>query len=151
MSKKLNILALDVATSTGWCTATASGTWSLGAKRDESKGMRLIRMKAKLREVVDAEQIDVLVFERSQGRNQNAVIVQSELHGVVKLFCEENQLEYRAYSPKEIKLAATGKGNASKQAMIDACVSKYNHTPIDDNEADAIHMWHLAQSDYGNV
>lgn len=145
---EINILALDVATKTGFCTETAHGNWDFSLKRDESSGMRLIRFKAKLRELVSLEGINLIAFERSQGFHQNAVIVQSELHGVLKLFCEENKIDYRAYSPSEIKKFATGKGNANKQAMVEAAKSKYNYSGSDDNEADAIHIYHLTKSYY---
>jgi Holliday junction resolvasome RuvABC endonuclease subunit len=144
----MKILALDIATHTGWCTKTAHGVWDLSAKRDESKGIRLIRLKAKVREICELEQIDLVVFERSQGRHQNAVIIQSELHGVVKLFCHENGIEYMAFSPSQIKKHATGKGNANKEAMIKACIDKYGIIPIDDNEADSIHLWDFANKEF---
>lgn len=141
------LLALDVATNTGFCCSAGSGTWDLRPKRDESAGMRLIRFKAKLNEVVKADDIKLIVFERSAGFHQNAVIVQSELHGVLKLFCEENGIEYKAYSASEIKRFATGKGNAKKDAMIDAAKSKYGINVIDDNHADALHIYHFAIQD----
>lgn len=144
----MKILSLDVATHTGWCTETTSGVWDLSPKRDQSMSMRLVKMKAFLREIVAMEGIEMVVFERSQGAHQNAVIVQSELHGVLKLFCEENNLPYKAYSPGEIKKFATGKGSANKQAMVEAAQKKYGYTGKDDNEADAIHIYHLANSEF---
>jgi Holliday junction resolvasome RuvABC endonuclease subunit len=91
------------------------------------------------------EQIDLITFELSQGFHQNAVIVQSELHGVLKLFCEENKIDYRSFSPPEIKKFATGKGNANKDKMIEAARSKHGYLGNDDNTADAIHIYHLTR------
>lgn len=142
-----NVLALDVATNTGFCCASGSGVWDLRPKRDESAGMRLIRFKAKLMDILKAEQINLIVFERSAGFHQNAVIVQSELHGVLKLFCEENSIEYKAYSASEIKRFATGKGNSDKKAMIKAAQEKYRYSGDNDNEADALHLYFLAKQD----
>lgn len=144
----MNILALDVATHTGWCTKTTSGVWDLTPKRDQSMSMRLIKMKAFLRELVSLETIDLIVFERSQGQHQSSVIIQSELHGVLKLFCEESNIPYKAYSPKEIKKFATGTGNANKKAMIEAAKEKYGYQGNDDNEADAIHIFKLASHEF---
>src|ERR1035437_9678254 len=143
-----SILALDIATHTGWCTKTASGVWNFTTKSDESKGMKLLRFKAKLKEVVAIEEINLIAFERTAGHHKNALIVQAELHGVLKLFCEENKIEYRSYSAKEIKLHATGKGSAGKPAMIKAAQEKYGYTGEDDNTADAIHIYHLTKSMY---
>ena len=58
MREKLNILALDPATVTGWATNTAHGTWNLKPKSYESKGMRLIKFKASLNEICKAESIE---------------------------------------------------------------------------------------------
>lgn len=143
------LLALDVATTTGFCCSSGSGTWDLRPKRDESMGMRLIRFKAKLTEVFKADGINVIAFERSAGFHQNAVIVQSELHGVLKLFCEENSIEYKAYSPAEIKRFATGKGNSKKDVMVSSAKAKYGIDIIDDNHADALHIYHFAKHDLG--
>lgn len=115
-------------------------------KRDESSGFRLVRFKAKLRELCALEKIEMVFFERSAGFHQNAVIVQSELHGVLKIFCEENNIPYRAYSASEIKKAATGKGNSNKDAML-AAAQKYKAV-TDHNEADALHIYHLANDEY---
>ena len=44
----MKILALDIATTTGWKTETASGTWNLKPNRGESEGMRVVRFKSKV-------------------------------------------------------------------------------------------------------
>jgi len=145
----MNILALDVATHCGWASKNGSGVWDLSIKRDESAGMRLIRFKAKLKEITEIEDVDLVVFERSAGFHKSAIIVQAELHGVLKLFLEENDIEYRAFSAPEIKKHATGKGNANKKLMIEAAEQKWPHIDIiDDNQADALHMFDLALKEY---
>jgi Holliday junction resolvasome RuvABC endonuclease subunit len=145
---KLEILALDVATITGWATKTASGTWDLRPKRDESKGMRLIRLRAKLTEICEIENVDLVVFERTSGFHKNAIIVQSEMHGVMKATLEELGIDYRAYSAAEIKKHATGKGNAKKDQMVKAAEEKWPELEIiDDNHADARWLLDLACTD----
>jgi Holliday junction resolvasome RuvABC endonuclease subunit len=143
----LKILALDVATHCGFCTETAHGVWNLTPKRDESGGMRLIRFKAKLKETCEIEDISVVAFERTAGFHKNALIVQAELHGVLKVFCEENKIEYKAYSASEIKKYATGKGNAKKDLMIKAAREKLGYLDDNDNEADAMWIYELAKND----
>lgn len=143
------ILSLDIATKTGWATETAYGTWDLTIKRDESSGMRLLRFKSKLKEVIALEGINLVVFERSQGMHQSAVIVQSEIHGCLKTFLEEEKIQYRAFSPGEIKKFATGNGHANKAAMVKAARLKWGYKGKSDNEADAIHIYQLAKSMYG--
>lgn len=144
----VKLLALDIANVTGFCTATASGIWKLTPRRDESKGMVLIRLRAKLDEVVKLEGINVVVFERPAGMYASSIISQSEKHGVVKLYCEENGIQYRAYSATEIKKHATGKGNAKKQLMIETAQEKWADLEIiDDNHADALWLFDIAKRD----
>lgn len=141
------ILALDVATHCGWKTETASGVWDLSPKRDESKGMRLIRFRAKLREIIQLEQINIVVFEQASGFHKNALIVEAELIGVMKLCLEEANIDYRSYTSTNIKKFATGKGVCKKDLMIKAAQEKFGYTGNDDNEADAICLYHLALND----
>lgn len=142
------LLALDIATKTGFCTANASGVWDLSPKRDESKGMRLIRFKSKLKDICSVEDIKVIVFERVAGFHKSAIIVAAELHGVMKTFCEENGIEYRGYSASEIKKYATGKGNAKKDAILKAAQVHKPSIQTDD-EADAYFLYLLAVQDLG--
>ena len=145
----LKILALDIATHCGWAIShDIYGVWDLSPKRDEGGGMRLIRFRSKMMEVIQSEHINLIVFERPGGRHTGAVIVQSELQGQVKTVCEDLQLPYRGYSSQEIKKFATGKGNCGKPLMISMAQEKLNYTGSDDNEADALWLLELAQSEY---
>jgi Holliday junction resolvasome RuvABC endonuclease subunit len=123
------------------------GVWDLSPKRDESKGMRLFRFKAKLNEIAKEVKLDAIVFERPAGFHKNALIVEAEIVGVLKLWCEENKIEYRAYSAGEIKKFATGCGNCSKDLMVEAAQDKLGMIGDDDNEADAMWLWQLAKKD----
>lgn len=143
------ILALDVATHCGWAVNhEIYGVWDLTPKRDESAGMRLIRFRYKLKEVIEKENITLVVFERPGGRHVGAVIVHSELQGQVKVVCEDLSIPYRGYSSQEIKKFATGKGNANKAAMIQAAKDKLGYPGKNDNEADALWLLELAKNDY---
>jgi Holliday junction resolvasome RuvABC endonuclease subunit len=144
--QRTNILALDVATNCGWCTYTASGTWNLTPKKDESKGMRLIRFKAKLREICELEKIGIIVFEQLATYGKFPNFIGAEMQGVLKLFCTENNIEYKSYAPTVIKKFGTGKGNAKKNAMVEAA-KRYNPSVASDDEADAIILYQLAIDD----
>lgn len=143
----MKILALDIATKTGWRTETSSGVWDFSkSKRGDSYGMRLIRFKSSLKEILDLEEIDVVVYERPAGMFKSSIIVASEMIGVLIALCEEKGIQYTAYSATEIKKFATGKGNAKKQDMIDAAIA-LGFSPESDDEADAIHLYNLAKKD----
>ena len=146
---KLRILALDPATHCGYAIhRDLYGVWDLTPKRDESIGMRLIRLRSKLNEILKSENINLVVFERPGGQHKNAIIVQSEIQGQIKVVCEDHKIEYRAYSSQEIKKFATGKGNSGKPAMIQAAKDKLGYPGSNDNEADALWILELAQSEY---
>lgn len=147
MSK--NILALDIATKTGWKTRTASGVWDLKVNRGESEGMRVVRFYSKVKELILLEDIDIVAYERAGGMFKGAIIVESEMIGALKLFCTENNIDLACYSATEIKKFATGKGNAKKEAMIEAA-KELGYNPKDDNEADAIHIYRLCEKDINN-
>ena len=140
----MKVLSLDIASTTGWAIDTkVYGTWDFKTKKDESMGMKLIRFRSKLKEVHELEPLDIVIYERPAGQHANSIIHQAKLIAILEEFCEENNIEYRAFSASEIKKFATGKGNANKQEMIDAAKTKYGYTGSDDNEADAILMREL--------
>ncbi len=146
LNSNVFMLALDVATNTGWCTSHGSGTWNLTPKKDESKGMRLIRFRAKLREMCEMEQIRLIVFEQLASYGKYPNFVGAEMQGVLKLFCEETGIEYKSYAPTVIKKFGTGSGGSKKEKMIDAA-KKYKPTVESDDEADAIILFHCAIDD----
>ena len=57
-------------------------------------------------------------------------------------WCEDNKIPYLGIPVGTIKKHLTGKGNANKQAMINA-VKDLGFNPIDDNEADALALLDL--------
>jgi Holliday junction resolvasome RuvABC endonuclease subunit len=147
------ILSLDVATKCGWALGDltaieASGVWDFSVKKDESSGMRLVRFKTKLHELFSTRKIEMVTFERSAGMHKAPIIVQSELHGVLKIVCEDLGIKYKAYSATEVKKFATDKGNANKDAMRGALSAKHNILKLDDNEIDAIWILKLTQKDF---
>ncbi len=145
----MKILALDIATKTGWCNNTSSGVWDFNIKRGESIGMRLIRFRAKINEMIQLERPDVIVYELPAGLFKASIMVASEMIGVLKTICEDHAIEYAHESATEIKKFATGKGNAKKEAMIQAA-KDLGIEVIDDNHADAIHLYRLFKSKYEN-
>lgn len=149
----MRILALDIATKCGFAYGTiedlATGTWNFEAKRDDSKGMKLVKFKAQLNKLRESG-VGLMVFERVAGFHKTGIISNAEMHGVAKEWAETAEIPYRAYSAKEIKLYATGKGGASKGDMMGAAIHKFGRECADDNEADALALWHLAYTEYGD-
>lgn len=147
----MKILALDQASNCGWCCGKdLYGCWDLNTRKDESSGMKMIRFRSKLKEITVSENIDLIAYERVAGMHKNSIIHAAKMVAMIETFCEENNIQYIAFSASEIKKFATGKGNAKKDAMIAAAALKYGYTGTNDNEADAIHIYQLAQTIYNN-
>lgn len=146
-----NILALDVATNCGWAHSSGpSGTWDLSVKRDESSGMRLIRLVAKLNEMKAAAGVDLLFFEAAQVYigHMSGVLVEAEMLGTVKLWCEQNNVEYASRNIAQIKKHATGKGNAKKDMMLASARARWSDRQIKTaDEADALWLLDLVLTD----
>jgi Holliday junction resolvasome RuvABC endonuclease subunit len=154
----MKILAIDPATKTGWAWMEPgrqfSGVWDLSVRKDESSGMRLIRLDSKLDEIYNTIGIDLLVFEAARGGmpgRLGALVVSAEIQGHIKFWCEKRGIDFRGSSPSEIKKWATGKGNAGKPLMVEKAKEKWPNVEIvDDNQADAMFLCNLAASEYGN-
>lgn len=144
----MKILALDPAEKCGWALDNnIFGTWDLRAKRDESQGMKLIRFRAKLIEVHKIENLGLIVFERPGGRFKTDIISHSKFQAVIETFCIENGIQFKGYSPKEIKKFATGNGNCNKAHMVGTAKEKLGYQGGDHNEADALWLLNLANSE----
>lgn len=146
----MNILALDPATKCGWAHSCGeSGVWDLSVRRDESSGMRLIRLRGKLCDIRENVGVDLVVFEASRSlQHGNAVRVAAALQGTIEVWCCDNRVEYRGYSPSEIKKHATGKGNSGKEMMMAAAAKRWPDVKlIDDNHADALLLLELASAE----
>lgn len=147
----MKILSLDPATKCGWAHSDGmSGTWDLSIRRDESAGMRLLRLRGKLKEVMMSAGVELVTFEAARNsapKMQGALVIQAQLQAIIVTFCEDNGIEYRGFSPAEVKKHATGKGNAGKDDMIKAAKERWPMLPIvDDNHADALHILDLTQA-----
>jgi len=152
MTEGVTILAVDPGTKTGWAhSCGTSGTWDLKVKKDESSGMRLIRLRGKLTEMKANVGVTILAYEANrysgQGKRGSAQVVQSEFQALIKVWCLDNAVEFSGLSSSEIKSFATGRGNASKQEMIDAAIKKWRR-PFDEkdnNEVDALWLLEFAK------
>lgn len=150
----LRILALDPATKCGFAHSCGiSGTWDLSVRRDESSGMRLLRLRGKLNEILSSVGIDLIVYEAARHaapKMQGALVVQATIQGALTLWAEERKIQYRGVSPKEIKKLAAGSGNANKQMVIAAAAKRWPSVDItDDNHADALWILEFAKLTLG--
>lgn len=149
-------LSLDLGTRTGWATCDAlqsrrsvilSGVWDLKGGRYEGGGMRFVRFKAMLEGMHQLTPITRVAYEEVRmHRGVDAAHIYGGLQAVLTGWCEENKIPYEAIHYAHIKRHMTGKGNARKDAMLDAVRAK-GFAPKDDNEADAIALALFVQAE----
>lgn len=150
----MRILALDLATKTGWAHSNGeSGVQDFALKRGESPGMRFIRFRTWIQEWSHgAIRPHVIAYEQAHHRGGAATHVAENLIGRVLEFSAEHDIDTSPYHTAHIKKYATGRGNASKDEMIAAAQAKWpDATIIDDNHADAMWLLALAQRDLGGT
>ena len=151
------LLALDLGTTTGWalrghdCLIT-SGTASFRPGRFDGGGMRYLRFSNWLTEIDRLSgPISAIWFEEVRRHaGTDAAHIYGGLMATLTAWAELRGVPYQGVPVGTIKLHATGKGNASKEAMIAAAKAK-GFSPVDDNEADAIAILHWAIETNGGV
>ena len=138
------ILALDLGTTTGWALRShdgliISGSASFRPGRYDGGGMRYLRFTNWLTELDRLSgPIAAIWFEEVRRHaGTDAAHVYGGLMASLTSWGELRGIPYEGVPVGTIKRHATGKGNAPKQAMIDAARAK-GFSPADDNEADAI-------------
>jgi len=144
------ILCLDLGTTTGWALSNrkyliTSGTIQFKPKRFEGGGMRYLRFEKWLNEIFSiGRPFDAIFFEEVRRHiGTDAAHVYGGFLGCLTSWCEQHNTPYQGIPVGTIKKFITGKGNASKENVIEA-VKKYGHQPADDNEADALALLHYA-------
>lgn len=143
------VLALDLGTTTGWAISQDgtinSGTQGFKPGRYEGGGMRFLRFRKWLTEVKNsAGVIDAVYFEEVRRHmGVDAAHAYGGFLATLSAWCEHHHIAYSGVPVGTIKRHATGKGQASKEAVIAAMQAK-GHQPQDDNEADAIALLYWA-------
>jgi hypothetical protein len=138
------IMALDLGTATGWAIRAydgliSSGTVSFKPSRYDGGGMRYLRFTNWLTEIDRLSgPVETIWFEEVRRHaGTDAAHVYGGLMATLTAWAELRGVPYQGVPVGTIKRHATGKGNAPKQAMIDAARAR-GFSPADDNEADAI-------------
>lgn len=138
------ILCLDLGTRTGFAahsraTGIISGVKDFSTKRTDGGGMKFLKFKRWLDSLNNGSITEVYWEEVKRHAGTQAAHCYGSFQGVLMAWCEENRIAYESVPVGTIKRSATGKGNASKEQMIEAA-KNLGFNPADDNEADAIHI-----------
>jgi hypothetical protein len=146
------ILALDLGSRCGWAVLPRSGRIASGVSefkpgRFEGAGMAFLRFEKFLADATNASgPFGAVVFEEVRA---HAGTLAAQVYGGflahLTAWCERHAVPYLGVPVATIKRYVTGKGNASKDDVINA-VRARGHAPKDDNEADAIAilLWAIA-------
>lgn len=144
MGGGVNILAIDLGTTTGWALRTRDGVIRSGSRSCavgtlEGRGQRWLKFRALLNELdAMAGEINAVYFE--DVKNHSAVLaahVYGGFHAHLETWCELRRLRLVGVGVGTVKKNWTGAGNAKKPDMI-AEARRRGFAPVDDNHADAL-------------
>jgi Holliday junction resolvasome RuvABC endonuclease subunit len=155
----VKVLALDLATRTGWALwdgeRMESGVQVFDVRRGESPGMRYLRFNAWLGQM--AERLegqrpdylgDVIAYEQTVPANTkfSSATTREIAAGFstrVQEKCAAWGIQHFAIYPSSLKKFTTGNGRSKKPEMVAAVSARWKAVK-DDNEADAIALLHYA-------
>lgn len=145
----MNILALDLATKTGWALKEDGkleyGLQVFDVKRGESPGMRFLRFNRWLREV--AVRVELIIYEQAHNRGGAATEIANGFTTRVQEFCAEHGIEHSSVHTATLKKFATGSGRAGKEEMVQAAQKSLGYQGNDDDEADALWLLEYARKE----
>ena len=152
------ILALDLGANTGWAIwqqadptsgyQVFSGTINFKNSRFQGGGMRFLRFRNWLDEVNQKEKLTAVYFEEVRRHlGTDAAHVYGGFLATLTSWCEDHKLPYQGVPVSHIKHHVTGKGNASKQCVIEV-IKALGYRPKDDNEADALALIELIREQH---
>jgi len=152
------ILAIDPGTLCGWALrlddgSVHSGTWNLKPSRFEGGGMRWLRLRGFLDELVRISLVTPALIAFEEVRHHTGVDAAHVYGGIiatVQTWAESRSVPYTGVPVGTIKKTATGKGNAKKDAMVAAARARWPEQQIaDDNQADALWILETARQQHG--
>lgn len=135
---------MDIATHTGYFSVHEAGTWNLTESRRRNGNRMHGAFRTVLVSFIRAHGIRRVVTEDvSVNRYFYDMRRLSELRGILIEVCDSLGLpEPEFVNPAVLKKWATGNGHATKAQMVAACKERYGIIPVDDNAADACHLFH---------
>lgn len=145
----MNILAIDLGTTTGWALRSRggiqSGSRACTVKGAEGPGQRWLKFRALLNELdTMAGEINVVYFEDVK---DHAGTLAAHIYGGflahLETWCELRRARLVGVGVGTVKKNWTGNGAARKDIMI-AEAKERGFNPVDDNEADALAIMALA-------
>ena len=144
----MKILGLDLAKSTGWAVLDkgqliASGTQVFEKRRGESNGIMFLKLQKFLRTLIQRYEPQLIAYEQAHFRGAGTeILVGYQTH--TQSVAEEAKIESVGIHTGTVKKAFTGKGNASKQEVMEMAELLFGVELTSDDEADAIAVAYAA-------
>ena len=151
----MKILALDLALKTGWACRSEygdqliSGVQDFSLTRGESRGMVYIKFIGWLKKTYSTVLFDLVYYEQPHQRGGAPTQILLGLVSHLQAFCADKGIDHADVHSKTLKKFATGSGNAKKPDMIIKAAEILGRQPLDDNEADAVHILLFAENAIG--
>lgn len=141
--ERIHILALDIATTTGYYSLHGSGVWNFSERLSRIGGKQHKAFRDTLMGFITEHDIRKIVAEDiSVNKHFTDIRKLSELRGVLLEVCDELCLpEPEFVHVAALKKFATGNGRATKPEMMAACRSRYRFEPRSHDEADAFMLF----------
>lgn len=141
------VIGIDIADKCGWAVFDGdehqgSGVWDFSdPKRWHGGGMCFLKFRNNLSELAYKTRPDAIYFEEVRRHlGSDAARKYYGYVGNLMAWCEKMEIPFQSVPVATIKIAATGKGNASKDDMLAAAREHWPGVLVeDDNQADA--MW----------
>lgn len=153
----MNILAIDIGTTTGWARTDRNGTIASGSEkfqpgRMEKPGHRWLKFRAFLAEQrLQVGEIHAVYYEQvmAHGTKDSPNTIAAHVYGgflaCLEMWCAASNVRLVPVGVGVVKKHWTGKGNADKLTMVETARAK-GFRPKDNNEADALAILSLARS-----
>ncbi len=149
------VAGFDFAGVTGWAVTApdgslVSGTWWLKPPPGESPGMRYVRLRGHLDDIMRGYPgLAVVAYEEAHHRGRAATQYAHGYIATLQSWAAVNRIDHTALHSGTVKRWATGKGNATKDAMVAAGREKFRKPFAGEDEIDALWVLDLAMARYG--
>lgn len=156
MPSDAQVLAgFDFASFTGWAVwsapSTISGVWKLAPAPGESPGMRYVRLRGYLEQLLRGyPNLKLIAYEEAHHRGKAATQYAHGYIATVQAWCVEHGIEHTSVHSATLKKWATGSGRASKEEMVKAGLERFSlPEDVTDDEVDALWVLDWTRERYG--
>lgn len=150
----MTVIGLDPGSKFGWAVLytpefVETGWWDLAPAKlrgQEGGGVKYLRLDTRLRALIEQTEPVLVCYELVRGhKGPHAAHMYGGWQSHLMAVCEDLDVPYTGVEVSDVKKCATGKGNASKSAVVKAVKERVPGWSGTEDEADA--YW-IAQAGY---